>query len=191
MRSHGKPLRSHLVPYLAAAWALAPVACAPSKGGPDPAAPSATPDEAKVGWSQAIGGASYMFSLADSADLLRATRADCSSAHGDDEAREYCLQTALNLSATEGIRFERGADGRWVWIAFGKTIEGGETVYNRLPFAVVYEATTRRLVARPVGDGEGSKPLDPAPATLVFETPDERTVVLHDAKRGALIFKNK
>jgi hypothetical protein len=192
MTKNVQPSQAHLAPYFAVAWALfSPAACVASQDELDPAAPSAPPDGAKVGWSQAIGGANYMFSLNDSAGMLRTARAECSSAHNDDEAREYCFQTALNLSATEGIRFERRADGRWVWVAFGKTREGGEVFYNRLPFAVVYEATSRRLVLRPVGDDEGSKPLAPPPAAMIFETPNEETVVLHDAKRGELVFKKR
>jgi hypothetical protein len=39
------------------------------------------------------------------------------------------------------------ATRRWVWVAFGKTYEGGETLDNRLPFAVIYEATTLAVSA--------------------------------------------
>ncbi|HEU4533072.1 MAG TPA: hypothetical protein VFS00_03105, partial [Polyangiaceae bacterium] len=89
---------------------------------PPPAAPEPPPPPPKKAAKEVVlvEGATYMFSLSDSADAKKATEDECAKKNKDEKKKEDCVQKAMGAAAGEGIRFEKNKDGKWTWVAFGK-----------------------------------------------------------------------
>lgn len=160
---------------------------------PPPAAPEPPPPPPKKAAKEVVlvEGATYMFSLSDSADAKKATEDECGKKNKDEKKKEDCVQKAMGAAAGEGIRFEKNKDGKWTWVAFGKDKGDKEVVYNKVAFNVASGDAPDKLTVTPEGKDEGKKALKPLPKEMTFEVPDESTVVMNDAKRGKLVFKKK
>jgi hypothetical protein len=170
-----------------------PPAAEPPAAPPPAAEPPAPPPPPKKAAKEVVlvEGATYMFSLGDSADAKKMAEDECGKKNKDEKKKEDCVQKAMGAAAGEGIRFEKNKDGKWTWVAFGKDKGDKEVVYNKVAFNVAGGDDPNKLTVTPEGKDEGKKALKPLPKEMVFEVPDESTVVMNDAKRGKLVFKKK
>ncbi|HEU4538129.1 MAG TPA: hypothetical protein VFS00_28605, partial [Polyangiaceae bacterium] len=154
-----------------------------------PAAAKPRPREL-IGSSRAVGGKTYGFSLGDSPLAKQMAEDACAAKAKDAADRERCLRRAAAASGGEGIRFEKTQGGKWAWVVFGTTRDGKRIVYNRVVFREIGNRHQYKLVIKPERD-TGQKPIARLPREMVIETPDESTIVLVDAARGDLVFKEK
>ncbi len=171
-------------PLLAVAGALLSAACSE---------PKTAADAVPVGTSRAMGGTTYRFSLAESPDVKKKVEDTCAAKTPEDEkAKADCVQLAAKVSAGEGMRFVRPANAaKWTWLAFGTDKDGKELVYNQFAFSILRGDDPGKLSIRPEGQDRGLKALNPLPTEIIFDMPNDATVILFDPNRGKLVFKKE
>jgi hypothetical protein len=157
----------------------------PKKEEPPPPPPPKTAKDVIV------PGATFLFSLADSPDAMKAVTETCGKKKKDEDKKK-CEDEAKASAAEEGIRFEKGEkDGTWVWVSFGKE-KDKEVVFNKITIKdpkfedkkVTFTMTGKDSGKRAMKFKEG----DASPAT---ELVDDTTVAMTDPKKGKLVFKLK
>lgn len=136
-------------------------------------------------------GTTFMFSLADSPDAMKAVTETCGKKKKDEDKKK-CEDDAKAAAEHEGVRFEKGEkEGTWVWVSFGQE-KDKEVIFNKITLKdpkfdakkVVFTMTGKDTGkhARKFKDGDVSPETD-----LV----DDTTISMNDPKKGKLIFKLK
>lgn len=157
----------------------------PKKEEPPPPPPPKTAKDVIV------PGATFMFSLADSPDAMKAVTDTCGKKKKDEDKKK-CEDEAKAAAAEEGIRFEKGEkDGTWAWVSFGKE-KDKEVVYNKITIKDP-KFEDKKVTFTMTGKDSGKRAMkfkdgDASPAT---ELVDDTTVAMTDPKKGKLVFKLK
>ncbi len=161
----------------------------PAKEEPKPEPKKEEPKK-KTAKEVITGGATFMFSLADSADAKKLVDDDCGKkAKKDDKKLESCKKDAETAASVEGIRFEKDDKGEWWWVSFGKE-KDKEVVFNKVHFKIASDDATK-VTLTPEGKDAGKKAMKTLPKEMVLEVPDESTVTMTDPKKGKLVYKKK
>jgi hypothetical protein len=114
----------------------------------------------------------------------------CKKKSGEDVAKQAnCVSKALSKMVREGIAFEEDDDGKWWYIRFGVE-KGVQVEYNRVQVEVG-EPQGRNITLTTTGQDKAKRRKGTVPKELVFEVPDEYTVVMQDPARGRLEFEPK
>jgi hypothetical protein len=152
-----------------------------------------TAADVHVGSSKIIGNTTYWLSINDSPDIKKRLADGCAEkAAGDAKAQSDCVTGALAISANEGMRFEKVAGAKqWTYLFFRKLEEGKEHVYNRLAFNIVRGDDPGKLTIRPAGQDTGTRPNQNLSSEIVFDMPDDSTIVLLDPNGVRTVFKKK
>jgi cytochrome P450 len=168
-----------LVAIASASWSAA---CGPPR-----------PPVVPVGPTRALADTTYYVSVNDSPDLKKKIDDDCAQKHADDpNAKAGCVQTMAKVSAGEGMRFVKGANSKWMWVNFGTDAAGKELVYHQITFSIVPENNPSKLTVKPEGTDTGSKAAGTLPTDIVFDLPDDFTVLLFDPNGGTkVVYKRK
>jgi type IV secretory pathway VirB10-like protein len=153
--------------------------------------PPPPPPPKKVAKDILLGDkAVFMFSLDDSPDAKAAMVAACEKkAKKNDKKKEACIKAGTEAASTEGFRIEKDDKGNTFWVSFG-TVKGKEVVFNKIEFTVSV-AEDAKVTVTPKGKDLGKRKMKKLPAEMVFEVPDEKTVVINDPKKGKLTYKLK
>lgn len=171
-----------------------PVASAPAKEEPkeepkkEEPPPPPPPKTAK---DVIVPGATFLFSLADSPDALKAVTDTCAKKKKDEDKKK-CEDAARAEAENEGIRYEKGdKEGVWFWVSFGKE-KDKEVIYNKLPIKDP-KFEDKKVVFTVAGKDTGKRALKvkEGEATPATELVDDTTISMTDPKKGKLIFKLK
>jgi hypothetical protein len=181
--------RAPLALHLAAVGALSSAACTPTNGATEPAAFAPPPRLHFVGPSRAVGDTDYALSLDDSPERRQMFEDRCSRFYNTEAGRVQCFRTEASDAVREGVRFERNGRAQWVFFTYRKDLDEDEIILDRIVLAAVEEAGPGRFVGWPDRDQGKTSPAPPPPE-LLFETPDDATVVLYN-QHGKLVFKKR
>jgi hypothetical protein len=157
----------------------------PKKEEPPPPPPPKTAKDVIV------PGATFLFSLADSPDALKAVTDTCAKKKKDEDKKK-CEDAARAEAENEGIRYEKGdKEGVWFWVSFGKE-KDKEVIYNKLPIKDP-KFEDKKVVFTVAGKDTGKRALKvkEGEATPATELVDDTTISMTDPKKGKLIFKLK
>jgi type IV secretory pathway VirB10-like protein len=157
----------------------------PRKEEPPPPPPPKTAKEVIV------PGATFLFSLADSPDAMKAVTETCGKKKKDEDKKK-CEDEAKASAAEEGIRFEKGEkDGTWVWVSFGKE-KDKEVVFNKITIKdPKFEDKKVTFTMTGKDSGKRAMKFKEGDASPVTELVDDTTVAMMDPKKGRLVFKLK
>lgn len=126
----------------------------------------------------------------DKSDIGIKVNEDCEKKSGGDPAKKAnCASKAMDKIPREGISFDEDDEGNWWYVRFG--IEKGvQVIYNKVQVEVG-EPSGRNITLTPTGKDQAKRKKGTVPKELVFEVPDEYTVVLQDPTRGRMEFQPK
>ncbi|HEU4536136.1 MAG TPA: hypothetical protein VFS00_18555 [Polyangiaceae bacterium] len=146
-----------------------------------------------VGSSKIVGNTNYWLSLNDSPDIKKKLDEGCAEkAAGDEKAKNDCVAGAMSIAGNEGMRFEKAPGAKqWTYLYFRKVEDGTELVYNRLGFNIVRGDDPAKLTIRPTGQDTGTRPKQNLSSEIVFDMPDEATIILFDPNGSRTVFKKK
>jgi hypothetical protein len=150
------------------------------------------PEEVKVEGPRDIlvrEGTLFMLDF-DKSDLGIKVNEDCEKKSKDDPAKKAnCVSKAMDKIPREGVSFDEDDEGNWWYIRFGVE-KGVQVIYNKVQVEVG-EPSGRNITLTPTGKDQAKRKKGTVPKELVFEVPDEYTVVLQDPTRGRMEFQPK
>lgn len=145
------------------------------------------PPPRKTAKEMITAGTTFRYVLAES-DPAQAKKAECEKkAKGDEEKSAACLKSAEELAAKDGIRFDKGDDESWWWVAFSEA-SGKEVLLNKVKFEIAEEAEAS-IKLTPQGKDLGKKPMKKLPEAITLEAPDEKTLVMNDPAKGKPVYR--
>jgi type IV secretory pathway VirB10-like protein len=150
-----------------------------------------SPPPPKTAKEVIVPGATFLFSLADSPDAMKAVTETCGKKKKDEDKKK-CEDEAKASAAEEGIRFEKGEkDGTWVWVSFGKE-KDKEVVFNKITIKDP-KFENKKVTFTMTGKDSGKRAMKfkEGDASPVTELVDDTTVAMMDPKKGRLVFKLK
>ena len=167
----------------------APVAEAPPEPAPE-VAPEPPPPPRKAAREILLGeGWDFTLDFANS-DLKAKAEEDCKKKAKEDEKKlTDCMSKAEADAANDRIKFAKDDKDNWWFVSLGKQ-KGKEVIYNKVQVKVASEEVGK-LVLTPEGKDAGKKPMKKLPAELVFEMPDEYSVILNHPDQGKLVYRVK
>jgi hypothetical protein len=115
----------------------------------------------------------------------------CAKKHAEDPAKKAnCVSKDMEKLPREGITFDEDDEGKWWYIRFGIERNNVQVIYNKVEVQVG-EPSGPKLTLTPTGKDQAKRRKGTVPKELVFEVPDEYTIVLLDPDRGRLEFEPK
>ncbi len=150
---------------------------------PEPEAAGVDPEEILI-----REGTAFVLNIGES-DIGKKIDEKCAKQAGDDIAKKSnCRSKAINSMDREGFLFEQ-KNGAWWYVRFG-IIKGAKAEFNKVQIEVG-EPQGNKLTIKTSGQDKASRRRGTVPKELEFEVPDEYTIILHDPKRGKLVFDPK
>jgi hypothetical protein len=136
----------------------------------------------------------YLFALDESAPA-GALREQCATKSGGDKAKaDACYAEVKAEASTEGVGFEKDAQGQTVWVSFG-----GDEVYHTVPVALTSDGpnvVVSKSLAAATGTLAAKRPI-PAGTIMRIEVVADagggahqtvQTIAMNDPKKGRLVF---
>lgn len=115
----------------------------------------------------------------------------CAKKHAEDPAKKAnCVSKDMEKLPREGITFDEDDAGKWWYIRFGIERNNVQVIYNKVE-VTVGEPSGSKLTLTPTGKDQAKRKKGTVPKELVFDVPDEYTIVLMDPDRGRLEFEPK
>lgn len=162
----------------------------PAETTPPPAETTPPPPPKKTAKQILESGGTFMFNLDKSDDVKKAKTDECAKKAKKDEKKQAdCMTAAATEAQTEGVKFEKNDKGEWVFTSFGKA-KDKDVTFLKGTFKVAKDDDTS-VTVNPDGKLEGTQAKGPAPKEMVFQVPDESTVVITDPKKGKLVYTKK
>ncbi len=137
-------------------------------------------------------GSTFMFSFDDSSDAKKAKDDECTKKAGKKaDKKDACMKDAADAASKEGVRFVKGDTDKdkdtVYFVSFGQDKKGKEVIYSKVP--VTQDKDSDDAISFNItGKDTGKKPMPKDVKSLPFSVPDEKTIVITDAKKGKLVY---